>query len=110
MRKVTGQVVQDCSYSCGGCVAASEDAQHQPVQDLLVVLLWPVIFAMNLVNILAALFVFVQSKDPRHLWNPAIPSERWPDYVFTNFSLFVGGKLSALPLHQMDLLTLITFR
>lgn len=62
------------------------------VQRWMVALLWFVIITMNVVNILAALFVFVQCKDPRHLWNPAIPSKCWPDSVFTNFSLFVGGK------------------
>ncbi|KAL2005576.1 hypothetical protein VTN00DRAFT_10069 [Thermoascus crustaceus] len=57
--------------------------------------LWFVIITMNVVNVLAALFVFVQCKDPRHLWNPAIPSECWPTYVFTNFSLFVGAYSGA---------------
>lgn len=60
--------------------------------------LWFVIITMNVLNVLAALFVFVQCKDPRHLWNPTIPSECWPTYVFTNFSLFVGGqRLTLLP-------------
>jgi hypothetical protein len=58
----------------------------------MIALLWFVIVTMNVVNILAALFVFVQCKDPRHLWNPRIPSECWPSDIFTNFSLFVGGK------------------
>jgi hypothetical protein len=62
------------------------------VHRWMVALLWFVIVTMNVVNILAALFVFLQCKDPRHLWNQAIPSECWPADVFTNFSLFVGGK------------------
>ena len=62
------------------------------VHRWMVFVLWFVIVTMNVVNILAALFVFLQCKDPRHLWNPMIPSECWPSDVFTNFSLFVGGK------------------
>jgi hypothetical protein len=61
------------------------------VHRWMVVSLWFVIVTMNVVNILAALFVFLQCKDPRHLWNQMIPSECWPSDVFTNFSLFVGG-------------------
>lgn len=64
------------------------------VQRWMVVVLWFVIVTMNIVNILAALFVFLQCRDPRHLWNPMIPSECWPPDVFTNFALFVGGKFS----------------
>ncbi|KAJ5474673.1 hypothetical protein N7475_004239 [Penicillium sp. IBT 31633x] len=65
------------------------------VQRWMVVVLWFVIVTMNIVNILAALFVFVQCEDPRHLWNPAIPSKCWPPDVFTNFSLFVGAYSGA---------------
>ncbi|KAJ5665692.1 uncharacterized protein N7477_008140 [Penicillium maclennaniae] len=65
------------------------------VQRWMIALLWFVIVTMNVVNVLAALFVFVQCKDPRHLWNPAIPSECWPDSVFTHFSLFVGAYSGA---------------
>ncbi|KAJ5324197.1 hypothetical protein N7476_002797 [Penicillium atrosanguineum] len=64
------------------------------VQRWMIALLWFVIVTMNVINILAALFVFLQCKDPRHLWNPAIPSKCWPDSVFTDFSLFVGGLCS----------------
>jgi hypothetical protein len=74
------------------------------VHKWMVVLLWFVIITMNIVNILAALFVFVQCKDPRHLWNPAIPSECWPSHVFTNFSLFVGGKSSQYTVYRLFLL------
>ena len=62
---------------------------------------------MNLVNLLAAIFVFGQCKDPRHLWNPAIPSECWPTHVFTNFSLFVGGKMDHSTLELTDTSQLI---
>ena len=62
------------------------------VQRWMKAVLWFVIITMNLVNVLAAIFVFVQCKDPRHLWNPEIPSKCWPTHVFTDFSLFVGGK------------------
>lgn len=63
------------------------------VHRWMTIVLWFVIVTMNLVNVLAALFIFVQCKDPRHLWNSAIPSECWPADVFTHFSLFVGGML-----------------
>lgn len=62
------------------------------VQRWLKGVLWFVIVTMNVVNILAALFVFLQCKDPRNLWDETIPSECWPIDIFTNFSLFVGGK------------------
>ncbi|CAG8891153.1 unnamed protein product [Penicillium egyptiacum] len=65
------------------------------VQGWMVIVLWFVIVTMNIVKILAALFVFLQCKDPRHLWNPMIPSECWPSHVFTNFSLFVGAYSGA---------------
>ncbi|KAJ6169551.1 hypothetical protein N7497_002394, partial [Penicillium chrysogenum] len=65
------------------------------VQRWMVVVLWFVIVTMNIVNILAALFVFLQCRDPRHLWNPMIPSECWPPDVFTNFALFVGAYSGA---------------
>lgn len=62
------------------------------VQDWLKWALWFVIITLNIVNLLAAIFVFVQCKDPRALWNTSIKSECWPTNVFTNFSLFVGSK------------------
>ncbi|KAJ5320399.1 hypothetical protein N7508_000682 [Penicillium antarcticum] len=65
------------------------------VHKWMVFLLWFVIITMNVVNILTALFVFLQCKDPRHLWNPMIPSQCWPSHVFTNFSLFVGAYSGA---------------
>lgn len=55
-------------------------------------LLWFIIITMNIANLLAALFVFVKCKDPRSNWDPSIVSKCWPDYVFTNYSLFVGGR------------------
>ncbi|KAJ5963467.1 uncharacterized protein N7479_003343 [Penicillium vulpinum] len=65
------------------------------VHRWMIIVLWFVIVTMNVVNILAALFVFLQCNDPRHLWNPMTPSECWPSYVFTNFSLFVGAYSGA---------------
>ncbi|KAJ6024363.1 hypothetical protein N7540_005160 [Penicillium herquei] len=65
------------------------------VKRWMIILLWFVIVTMNLVNVLTALFVFVQCKDPRHLWNPAIPSKCWPSHVFTDYSLFVGAYSGA---------------
>ncbi|KAJ5653410.1 hypothetical protein N7490_000413 [Penicillium lividum] len=65
------------------------------VKRWMIVLLWFVIVTMNLVNILTAFFIFLQCKDPRHLWNTAIPSKCWPADVFTNYSLFVGAYSGA---------------
>ncbi|KAI5921714.1 hypothetical protein F4810DRAFT_677465 [Camillea tinctor] len=65
------------------------------VQEWIIRLLWFIIATMNLVNTLAAIFVFAQCEDPRHLWNPSIPSDCWPVYVFTQFSLFVGSYSGA---------------
>ncbi|KAJ5949665.1 hypothetical protein N7454_001249 [Penicillium verhagenii] len=65
------------------------------VKRWMTVVLWVVIVTMNLVNVLTAIFVFAQCKDPRHLWNPAIPSECWSSDVFTNYSLFVGAYSGA---------------
>ncbi|KAJ5907896.1 hypothetical protein N7495_000578 [Penicillium taxi] len=65
------------------------------VHRWMVFTLWFVIITMNIVNILAALFVFLQCKDPRHLWDASIPSECWPSSVFTHFSLFVGAYSGA---------------
>ncbi|KAL4930734.1 uncharacterized protein BDV17DRAFT_258469 [Aspergillus undulatus] len=57
--------------------------------------LWFIIITVNIVNILAALFVFVQCKDPRTNWDKTIVSKCWPDHVFTNYSLFVGAYSGA---------------
>ncbi|KAK2766813.1 hypothetical protein FQN54_006127 [Arachnomyces sp. PD_36] len=65
------------------------------VQRWLKVVLWFVIITMNIVNVLAAVFVFAQCKDPRNLWDKSIPSECWPIDVFTHFSLFVGAYSGA---------------
>jgi hypothetical protein len=61
-------------------------------QRWIIWVIWFIIVTMNLVNFLTCFFVFLQCKNPRHLWNPAITSECWDPSVFTNFSLFVGGK------------------
>lgn len=55
-------------------------------------LLWFIIITMNIVNVLTAIFVFVQCEDPRNLWDKDIPSKCWHVDVFTHFSLFVGCK------------------
>ncbi|KAJ5811030.1 hypothetical protein N7447_010546 [Penicillium robsamsonii] len=65
------------------------------VQRWMVIVLWFVIVTMNVLNILTAISAFMQCKDPRHLWDPTIPSECWPSYVFTNLSLFVGAYSAA---------------
>ena len=62
------------------------------VQRWFIWVLWFIIVTMNLVNVLTVFFIFLQCKNPKHLWNPAIPSKCWPPHVFTNYSLFVGGK------------------
>lgn len=62
------------------------------VQAWVLRILWFIIVTMNLANFLCAIFVFAQCRDPRALWDFDIISTCWPDYVFTNFSLFVGCK------------------
>ncbi|RDW60412.1 uncharacterized protein DSM5745_10870 [Aspergillus mulundensis] len=54
-------------------------------------LLWFIIITLNIANLLAAIFVFVQCRDPRSNWDPSIVSQCWPDHVFTDYSLFVGA-------------------
>ncbi|KAI9931517.1 hypothetical protein ASPWEDRAFT_25609 [Aspergillus wentii DTO 134E9] len=61
------------------------------VKRWMVALLLFIIITMNIVTILAALFVFVQCEDPRHLWDPSTPSKCWPTDVWTNYALFVGA-------------------
>ncbi|KAL4797223.1 hypothetical protein BDV19DRAFT_359160 [Aspergillus venezuelensis] len=61
----------------------------------MIAILWFVIITMNIANFLAALFVFVQCEDPRTNWDKSIVSKCWPDYVFTNYSLFVGAYSGA---------------
>ncbi|KAL4962845.1 uncharacterized protein BDV14DRAFT_191333 [Aspergillus stella-maris] len=61
----------------------------------MIAILWFVIITMNIANFLAALFVFVQCEDPRTNWDNSIVSKCWPDYVFTNYSLFVGAYSGA---------------
>lgn len=65
------------------------------VQRKMKAILWFIIVTMNFVNVLTAILVFAQCKDPRHLWDPAIPSKCWPTHVFTNLSLFVGAYSGA---------------
>ncbi|KAL4972829.1 hypothetical protein BDW66DRAFT_169185 [Aspergillus desertorum] len=38
-----------------------------------------IIIKMNIVNLLAARFVFINCKDPRANWDPSITSKCWPD-------------------------------
>lgn len=77
------------------------------IQRWLRAVLWFVIVTMNLVNVLCAIFVFAQCNDPRHLWNNSIPSTCWPDYIFTNFSLFVGCE-SLIPPQSPRVLTIVS--
>ncbi|KAL4938138.1 hypothetical protein BDV06DRAFT_215342 [Aspergillus oleicola] len=61
----------------------------------MIAVLWFIIITMNIANILATLFVFVQCEDPRTNWDKSIVSKCWPDHVFTNYSLFVGAYSGA---------------
>lgn len=63
-------------------------------QQWVVALLWFLIISINFLHILISIFVFARCQDPRHLWNPAIPSSCWPPHVFNDLSLFVGCKSS----------------
>ncbi|KAG5948919.1 hypothetical protein E4U53_006105 [Claviceps sorghi] len=60
-----------------------------------VVLLWFIMISMNVLHIIICFFVFLRCEDPRHLWNPAIPSKCWPAAVFDDISLFIGSYSAA---------------
>ncbi|KAK2594761.1 hypothetical protein QQS21_007508 [Conoideocrella luteorostrata] len=64
-------------------------------QQWVIVLLWFIIISMNVFHVLISVFVFTRCQDPRHLWNPEIPSVCWPATVFDNISLFVGSYSAA---------------
>lgn len=61
-------------------------------QEWIIGFLWLLIILTNILHTLISIFVFTRCNDPRHLWNPAIPSECWPPGVFVNLSIFIGGK------------------
>ncbi|KKK14913.1 hypothetical protein AOCH_001209 [Aspergillus ochraceoroseus] len=61
------------------------------VKRWMTVLLCFIIITVNVINLLAALFVFVQCKDPRRNWDPSVKTKCWPTHVFTDYSLFVGA-------------------
>ncbi|PTU18197.1 hypothetical protein P175DRAFT_0443763 [Aspergillus ochraceoroseus IBT 24754] len=65
------------------------------VKRWMTVLLCFIIITVNVINLLAALFVFVQCKDPRRNWDPSVKTKCWPTHVFTDYSLFVGGIAGA---------------
>ncbi|KAG5929125.1 hypothetical protein E4U42_007029 [Claviceps africana] len=60
-----------------------------------VVLLWFIMISMNVLHVVICFFVFLRCEDPRHLWNPAIPSKCWPAPVFDDISLFIGSYSAA---------------
>lgn len=61
-------------------------------QQWVMVLLWFIIISMNILHILISIFVFTRCEDPRHLWNPSIPSNCWSAKAFDDLSLFIGCK------------------
>ncbi|OAQ65979.1 hypothetical protein VFPPC_14271 [Pochonia chlamydosporia 170] len=64
-------------------------------QRWVIVVLWFMIISMNVLHILISIFVFTRCDDPRHLWNPTIPSKCWSAEVFDNLSLFIGSYSAA---------------
>ncbi|KAG6017459.1 hypothetical protein E4U43_001144 [Claviceps pusilla] len=85
-------VVMSCAF---GKTSFALTLLRVAAQRWAVVLLWFIMISMNVLHILISIFVFVRCEDPRHLWNPAIPSECWPAYIFDNISLFVGSYSAA---------------
>lgn len=61
-------------------------------QHWVMVLLWFIIISMNILHMLISIFVFTRCEDPRHLWNPSIPSNCWSAKAFDDLSLFIGCK------------------
>ncbi|KHN98468.1 uncharacterized protein MAM_03592 [Metarhizium album ARSEF 1941] len=65
------------------------------VQRWVIVLLWFMIVSMNILHVLISIFVFLRCEDPRHLWNPTIPSKCWSAAAFDDLSLFIGSYSAA---------------
>ncbi|EFY86117.1 hypothetical protein MAC_07851 [Metarhizium acridum CQMa 102] len=63
-------------------------------QHWVMVLLWFMIISMNILHMLISVCVFARCEDPRHLWNPAIPSNCWSAKAFDDLSLFIGSNVS----------------
>uniref|UniRef100_A0A1Y1M768 Rhodopsin domain-containing protein n=2 Tax=Photinus pyralis TaxID=7054 RepID=A0A1Y1M768_PHOPY len=64
-------------------------------QHWVMVLLWFIIISMNILHMLISIFVFARCEDPRHLWNPSIPSNCWSAKAFDDLSLFIGSYSAA---------------
>lgn len=74
-------------------------------QRWVIVVLWFMIISMNVLHILISIFVFTRCDDPRHLWNPTIPSKCWSAEVFDNLSLFIGCTFAL----NLELCSLVVF-
>ena len=108
---LTMNLVSKCVHLCGVSPAIpgfpskittttrrSDYASRQPfpeVNEPPVELALASIQSNNLLDFICVFFIFLQCKNPTHLWNPAVPSKCWPTHVFTDFSLFVGAYSGA---------------
>lgn len=80
-------VVMSCAF---GKTSFALSLLRVAIQRWAIVLLWFIIISMNVLHIVISFFVFLRCEDPRHLWNPAIPSKCWPASIFDNISYFIG--------------------
>ncbi|KAG6054570.1 hypothetical protein E4U17_003674 [Claviceps sp. LM77 group G4] len=85
-------VVMSCAF---GKTSFALSLIRVAIQRWAIVLLWFIIISMNVLHIVISFFVFLRCEDPRHLWNPAIPSKCWPASMFDNISYFIGSYSAA---------------
>ncbi|TWU77291.1 hypothetical protein ED733_004178 [Metarhizium rileyi] len=64
-------------------------------QQWVIIVLWFTIVSTNILHILVSIFVFTRCEDPRHLWNPTVPSKCWSTTAFDSMTLFVGSYSAA---------------
>ncbi|KAL1841068.1 hypothetical protein VTJ49DRAFT_7452 [Mycothermus thermophilus] len=53
------------------------------------------VILLNLTHYTSSIFFWVSCNPPAKTWNPLLEGECWPISVTVNYSLFVGGTLSA---------------
>ena len=55
--------------------------------------LWFLNISVTLIFIVDAIMDFTQCNPPAHRWNPTISASCWDPQLYTNYSIFTGGKL-----------------
>ncbi|KAG5984369.1 hypothetical protein E4U55_005044 [Claviceps digitariae] len=85
-------VVMSCAF---GKTSFALTLLRVAAQRWAIVLLWFIMISMNVLHIIISFFVFLRCEDPRHLWNPSIPSECWSATLFDDISLFIGSYSAA---------------